>query len=293
MYGLASFVPAVSVVLVDHLNYCGGNSPELENISNPGISVEDFLEVWIDWRLSALASGELPPHDAVMVLTAKRFVGPDRTTLGLASLGSVCDDTTACGELDNNFCYADGSCCIENAIAFSSTGGINQSKPSEQRYFASIFTHELGHLLGLEHDEDYGCVQNAGIMKISSTSDDTLFWTACSQTAFEGVVDNELAVAKHPLRCLLDGGSVCGNGIVEFGEACENPDPCCNATTCQLKENATCSARKGCCNPETCVPRLASSNYTCRAAVGPCDMKETCDGNGTCPEDNVTPRGMV
>ncbi len=57
---------------------------------------------------------------------------------------------------------------------------------------------------------------------------------------------------------------VCGDGRVECGEVCDYAaGPCCN-TTCDGYANGT----------------------TCRAAAGPCDVAEVCDGTtGACPAD--------
>jgi len=62
---------------------------------------------------------------------------------------------------------------------------------------------------------------------------------------------------------------VCGNGIVESGEECDPPGDCCTRR-CQW----------------------SSTEHTCRARNGRCDLPETCTGRSDqCPRDKFLPRG--
>ncbi|MFP6607040.1 MAG: hypothetical protein VCC19_10730, partial [Myxococcota bacterium] len=67
------------------------------------------------------------------------------------------------------------------------------------------------------------------------------------------------------------GGSVCGNGMVEAGEQCDDggtqASDCCSPT-CQFESAAT----------------------QCRSSVGSCDVAEFCDGSSSaCPADLFDP----
>ncbi|HEY8205969.1 MAG TPA: proprotein convertase P-domain-containing protein [Myxococcaceae bacterium] len=70
--------------------------------------------------------------------------------------------------------------------------------------------------------------------------------------------------------------AVCGNGILEPGEQCDDgaatggPGNCCTAGTCQF----------------------GATTVTCRPAAGACDAVETCTGSSSvCPADGQLPNG--
>lgn len=98
---------------------------------------------------------------------------------------------------------------------------------------------------------------------------------------------------------------VCGNGIVEAGEACDfgannGLGNCCDATTCQLTApDIICRAHSGPCDTDAvcsgttdaCPENLPKpSNAICRQAEGPCDQAEFCDGaHPSCPANVFKP----
>jgi len=68
-------------------------------------------------------------------------------------------------------------------------------------------------------------------------------------------------------------GDVCGNGVLESGEDCDDGN----------------DSGGDCCSP-TCEIEVAGA--VCREAVGSCDAVETCDGvSGSCPSDAALPPG--
>jgi cysteine-rich repeat protein len=86
-----------------------------------------------------------------------------------------------------------------------------------------------------------------------------------------------LGAAENTAEALLivDIAAVCGNGILEAGEACDDGNTqdrdCCSAT-CQIE-------------PEDTI---------CRPAVYSCDVAETCDGSSPiCPSDQAEPDGTI
>ena len=63
----------------------------------------------------------------------------------------------------------------------------------------------------------------------------------------------------------------------------ECTNPCCNANTCQLADNAECSSGT-CCDLSTCQHRPYGTS--CRSSTGECDIAEFCLGDSQdCPVD--------
>jgi hypothetical protein len=94
--------------------------------------------------------------------------------------------------------------------------------------------------------------------------------------------------------------SLCGNGRVDPGEACDG-DPCCTTACALTPAGAVCRAAAGPCDlPETCTgssaacPPDTKGTQVCRPAAGACDVAERCDGAAdTCPPDGARPAGTV
>ncbi|KNE67760.1 hypothetical protein AMAG_12484 [Allomyces macrogynus ATCC 38327] len=90
--------------------------------------------------------------------------------------------------------------------------------------------------------------------------------------------------------------SLCGNGVVDFGEQCDSGDtlvgsPCCT-TTCQFRPGATCDKSNGPCCTYEC--QIAAAGTVCRASASPCDAADVCPGTNTmCPPDAALSDGSV
>eukprot|EP01119_Soliformovum_irregulare_P010879 TRINITY_DN267_c0_g3_i1.p1 TRINITY_DN267_c0_g3~~TRINITY_DN267_c0_g3_i1.p1 ORF type:complete len:694 (-),score=174.65 TRINITY_DN267_c0_g3_i1:43-1989(-) len=68
----------------------------------------------------------------------------------------------------------------------------------------------------------------------------------------------------------IQASAVCGDGIVQSGEQCDNPSSVCCTSTCQF----------------------ASATTVCRSSQGLCDVAESCTGSSdVCPSDQVLPAG--
>jgi cysteine-rich repeat protein len=115
--------------------------------------------------------------------------------------------------------------------------------------------------------------------------------------------DNGLSFTRSDVAAALVAiaPAVCGNSIVESGEACDDGNTaegdCCSAV-CQLEPSGSvCRAAAGACDlEETCdgasdqCPADAKSTAECRASAGACDVAESCDGSGdACPADVLEP----
>ncbi|KFW09618.1 Disintegrin and metalloproteinase domain-containing protein 8, partial [Eurypyga helias] len=234
---------------------------------NPEVMLDNFL----DWREAELLRRK--PHDNAQLITGIDFHG---TTVGLAKKLVMCT---------------------------RNSGGVNQDHSINPIGAASTMAHEMGHNLGMSHDEDVpgcycpvpkadgGCVMAASIGSIYPK-----FFSRCSEQ------DMWQFLGDPRTRCLMNvpkadelyGGPVCGNRFVERGEQCdcgmpeECSDRCCNATTCQLREGAEC-ARGDCC--QEC--KVKAAGVLCRASKNDCDLPEHCTGLGAeCPEDVFQENGI-
>jgi len=129
----------------------------------------------------------------------------------------------------------------------------------------------------------------------------TLLFAACDP-------DNSVSV---PDGGSIDGGAAdatpasCGDGVVSGDEACEpSLSACCNST-CDgyLGAGEVCRAAVGGCDlAETCTGSgpdcpadvVLPSIARCRDASGACDLEEYCDGtSGVCPTDAVASNSTV
>uniref|UniRef100_A0A3B4BH82 Uncharacterized protein n=1 Tax=Periophthalmus magnuspinnatus TaxID=409849 RepID=A0A3B4BH82_9GOBI len=223
---------------------------QIEVSSNPEITLGRFLE----WRQQRL----LPriKHDNAQFITGVDF---DGSTVGLANTNAMCT---------------------------SKSGAVNEDHNSNSIGVASTIAHEMGHNLGLSHDHE-NCVCG------SSRSKKELF-SSCSQQQLSMFLEeiNPECLLDKPSTNRIYGGPVCGNAFLEAGEECdcgtECKNPCCNATTCKLKEGAQC-AEGACCH--NC--QLKPTGSLCRSKTGDCDLAEYCSGlSASCPADAYTQNGL-
>ncbi|NXW21972.1 ADAM8 protein, partial [Circaetus pectoralis] len=234
---------------------------------NPEVTLDNFLH----WREAELLQRK--PHDNAQLITGIDFHG---TTVGLAKKLVMCT---------------------------RDSGGVNQDHSTNPIGAASTMAHEMGHNLGMSHDEDVagcrcpvpkadgGCVMAASVGLVYPK----LFSRCSEQDMWQFLGDPRTSCLLNvPRADELYGGPVCGNQFVERGEQCdcgtpeECSDRCCNATTCQLREGAEC-ARGDCC--QDCKVKAAGA--LCRASKNDCDLTEHCTGlSAECPEDVFQENGI-
>ncbi|XP_056326739.1 disintegrin and metalloproteinase domain-containing protein 8a [Danio aesculapii] len=237
---------------------------DLIDVSNmPNLTLERFLK----WRRESLLQRK--KHDNAHFITGIDFEG---STVGLATLYAMCSS--------------------------SSSGAVNEDHNSNPIAVASTVAHEMGHNLGMSHDDSScGCSSNKGCIMgdtIGSIYPD--LFSTCSQSSLKAFLQN------YDTNCLLDvsnegqiyGGPVCGNAYVEKGEECdcgtveECNNPCCNATTCRLTEGARCAHGECCHNCQ-----LKHTGSLCRKSAHDCDLDEYCTGESAfCPEDDFKMNGL-
>ncbi|NXO44786.1 ADAM8 protein, partial [Locustella ochotensis] len=233
----------------------------------PEVTLDNFLH----WRESELLRKK--PHDNAQLITGVDFHG---NTVGLAKKLVMCT---------------------------RDSGGVNQDHSTNPIGAASTLAHEMGHNLGMSHDEevagcrcpvpkaDGGCVMAGSVGLVYPR----LFSRCSEQDMWQFLGDPRTScLLNAPRADELYGGPVCGNQFVERGEQCdcgtpeECTDRCCNATTCQLREGAEC-ARGECC--QDCKVKAAGA--LCRASKNDCDLAEHCSGlSAECPEDVFQENGV-
>nr|XP_028580821.1 disintegrin and metalloproteinase domain-containing protein 20-like [Podarcis muralis] len=151
--------------------------------------------------------------------------------------------------------------------------------------FTVIFAHELGHNLGMKHDEKYcTCDRHACVMAAYGVSTDK--FSNCSYKDYFSVRNRQcLLVPLDP--DLMYKFAYCGNKVVEDKEECDcgsteqcKLDPCCQSN-CMLSPSAACAFG------ECCVEcQYLPVHKVCREQVSSCDLPEYCNGTSEwCPED--------
>ncbi|PIO36297.1 hypothetical protein AB205_0028440 [Aquarana catesbeiana] len=223
----------------------------MNHISIEG-SAGDVLGRFVNWREQNLVP--LRRHDSAQFILKKGFGG----TAGMAFVGTVCSRSHA--------------------------GGINVFSHQNVQSFSSIVAHELGHNLGMNHDDGRGCScpTPAGCIMNSGATGSKNF-SSCSEDDFEKLTLNKGG------GCLLNVPSPdesysapsCGNKLVDPGEECDcgnekecEKDPCCQPGTCKLRSGAQC-AYGSCC--QNC--RFSPGGTVCRAVANECDLPEYCNGS--------------
>ncbi|XP_053269653.1 disintegrin and metalloproteinase domain-containing protein 9 [Pleuronectes platessa] len=223
-------------------------------------SAGDVLGRFVKWRKNTL----IPKikHDIGQLIVGQTSSAYGNV-LGMAFVGTVCSVATS--------------------------GGMNvYSKDTRLPFFSTIVAHEMGHNLGMNHDDSCqkcngsSCIMSAGASGATSFS-------SCSEQDFERLVigGGGVCLRNQPSPSDVIGIAECGNGRIEKGEQCDCGKPeecknkCCDAATCKLTGGAAC-AEGDCC--DNCQIQVAGT--PCRKSVNSCDLPEYCRGHsGSCPDD--------
>ncbi|XP_012380670.2 disintegrin and metalloproteinase domain-containing protein 29 [Dasypus novemcinctus] len=195
-------------------------------------------------------------HDVIQLYINKGLKGLP----GIAYMGGVCKTPYNC------------------AVITSFKQNVN--------HFANFVAHELGHVLGMPHDDTTCscghriCIMNA--KKVLSARFSNCSYAHLWRTLTQG----------DCLRYTPQAGEIftlkrCGNGVVEEEEECDcgplkkcAQDPCC-LPNCVLTSESACSFGLCCKN---C--KFLPSGEVCRERVNECDLPEWCNGTShKCPDD--------
>ncbi|XP_029959914.1 disintegrin and metalloproteinase domain-containing protein 28 isoform X2 [Salarias fasciatus] len=224
------------------------------------------LNAFMTWRNDVLMKRK--KHDNAHLISAIDFEG---ATVGLAYIGTLCSGHSVGVVQDHN----------DKAIAVGAT-----------------LAHEMGHNLGMDHDDSSACACSGDscIMAAALSWKIPRTFSSCSSSSFERYL------VKRSPGCLLDkpdyravvAPAVCGNGFREATEECdcgtveECMNPCCNATSCTLKQGSQCAEGDCCLNCQ-----IAPRSQECRSKQDDCDLAEYCDGtSNVCPEDVFAVNGL-
>ncbi|OXB75069.1 UNVERIFIED_CONTAM: hypothetical protein H355_015430 [Colinus virginianus] len=264
MVQLANFLDSMYIMLNIHVVLVGLEIWKYENIISTDGGAGDVLANFVQWREKNLVSRRR--HDSAQFVLKKGFGG----TAGMAYVGTVCSKSHA--------------------------GGINVFGKISIQMFASIMAHELGHNLGMNHDDERVCHCGASSCIMSSGASGSRNFSSCSAEDFEKLTLNKGG------NCLLNvprpdetySIPYCGNKLVDMGEECDcgspkecESDPCCEPGTCRLRSRAEC-AYGDCC--KNC--RILPGGTVCRASNNECDLPDYCNGTSQfCPPDFTVQNG--
>nr|XP_016847704.1 PREDICTED: disintegrin and metalloproteinase domain-containing protein 8 isoform X2 [Anolis carolinensis] len=214
----------------------------------------DVLSKFVAWRHNVLT--KRPRNDVSHLLIGRKAFG---TAVGMAFVGTVCSPAHG--------------------------GSISTFDHDTVLSHASIVAHELGHNLGMNHD-DKNC---PGAYIMHSIDNGSRNFSSCSENDFEQFIlkGGGTCLRNAPKPSDIFTEPVCGNNIVDRNEECdcgtpkECSNPCCDAATCKLTPGSEC-AEGLCC--EKCQFKVAG--IKCRKKGNTCDLPEYCNGTyHDCPDD--------
>uniref|UniRef100_G5E6C5 ADAM metallopeptidase domain 20 n=1 Tax=Bos taurus TaxID=9913 RepID=G5E6C5_BOVIN len=223
----------------------------LITIGKIGKSLDNFCK----WKQKGF--DKRVPHDVVQLFIKKDF----GKTRGLAFVGTVCQRQFNCG--------------IESFL--------------NQPIFtlSYIVTHEMGHLLGMKHDDPKRCKCGASSCILYPVVALTTKFSNCSYADYWNIGRRKSCLYNTPMSQTVMRETRCGNSVVEAGEECDcgslktcNTDPCCQLN-CTVTAGVNCAFGLCCHN---CT--FSQSGTVCRQVANECDLPEWCNGTtNQCPED--------
>ena len=221
----------------------------------------DSLTVYVARERAALESALGVAIDSSILLSGEDF---SSTTAGLAWMNGLCVDTWS------------GS-IVEDSGSVAVT--------------AAVMAHELGHLLGMGHDEGGPNIMQA-VMTSGDPHDTGMQFRDLAREEADGYFTSKYGSSNFWPECLNENVEtswdtpVCGDGIVDIGEQCDPgifvDDACCTSD-CLLEAGCGCANSDACCTDGA----LTAPGVVCRPAQhDECDEEEVCTGKmSDCPVD--------
>ncbi|XP_032433980.1 disintegrin and metalloproteinase domain-containing protein 9 isoform X4 [Xiphophorus hellerii] len=260
MVHLANLIDGIYMQLNVRVVLVGLDIWTKQNLINTEGGAGEVLSRFTQWREKELVSRRR--HDSAQLILMKSF----GVTAGMAFVSTVCSR--------------------------SHGGGINAFLNNNVAAFASIVAHELGHNLGMNHDDGRTCSCPAAACIMHSGATGSRNFSSCSTDDFEKMI---LSMGG---TCLLNvprpdeaySAPYCGNRLVDVGEECDcgsekecEEDPCCEYRTCKLKPGAQCASGE-CCSGCQFLP----GGMVCRSKKDEeCDLPEYCNGSTSFCQSDV------
>lgn len=251
----------VKLVLVRQISVALGAGFDVGHDAEGYISSSAFLKKLGTYR----AANPSLFTDVAMGLVSRTFAGD---TLGLAYTSSACDSSFA--------------------LAVTST---SRGSPGA---VAAIEAHEVLHLLGVPHLSGSG--SGDGIMSPTINIGSDTVVSAITTVTIEAAqaymeASGSCLEARAPGASTWFSTAVCGDGITQPGEACDDgaTGSACCTTGCVYTSGAVCGTTDPCCNAATCTLTSGGQTRLCTAASGDCLPSVYCDGlKASCPVQTPT-----
>ncbi|KAI1900829.1 hypothetical protein AGOR_G00053890 [Albula goreensis] len=259
MVQLANYIDSMYVALNIRIVLVGLEIWSHVNFINTDGSAGEVLGRFVQWREQNLVTRRR--HDSAQLILKKSFGG----TAGMAFVSTVCSR--------------------------SHGGGINAYTNANIQSFASIVAHELGHNLGMNHDDGRNCKCDVNSCIMNSGATGSRNFSSCSADDFEKLIlgNGGSCLLNIPRPDEAYSAPYCGNKLVDVGEECDcgsdkecEKDPCCEAKTCKLKSGAQC-ADGVCCKNCQFLP----GGTVCRGSIDECDLAEYCNGSSAICQSDV------
>uniref|UniRef100_A0A3Q1EYA7 ADAM metallopeptidase domain 9a n=1 Tax=Acanthochromis polyacanthus TaxID=80966 RepID=A0A3Q1EYA7_9TELE len=258
MVHLANFVDSIYMQLNIRVVLVGLEIWTQQNLISTDGAAGEVLSRFTQWREKDLVPRRR--HDSAQLILKKAFGG----TAGMAFVSTVCSR--------------------------SHGGGINAFTNNNVPSFASIVAHELGHNLGMNHDDGRNC-QCSGLCIMHSGATGSRNFSSCSADDFEKMIllTGGSCLLNVPRPDEAYSAPYCGNRLVDVGEECDcgsekecEEDPCCEFQTCKLKPGAQCAYGECC---YKCQYRPGGT--VCRFSTDECDLPEYCNGSSSLCQSDV------
>ncbi|ELW65208.1 disintegrin and metalloproteinase domain-containing protein 21 [Tupaia chinensis] len=229
-----------------------------ELTNNVAVSVKKFAT----WKKTSLYPRM--PHDVAYLIAKKSFSG----IFGLSYTSTLCHATYSCG--------------------------IIRYTPTDLAKSATYVVHQLGHLLGLKHDDSY-CICGDRSCLMSRRPPIIAKFSNCSYGYYIQMIPKWRCVYRLEYTGPIFSISRCGNAVIEQEEECDcgsllkcREDPCC-MENCTLVPGAACAFGLCC---QDC--QFAPAGEVCRESSSECDLPEWCNGTShQCPEDVYVQAGVL